>query len=116
MPLHPRPTFISFDIGDDHRRDLVRAELRRHGDWLQRSLWLAVPSPPWLPDEIGRRVEAHLAPADRLVIHRPCPACLARTAWRPGHHGVAAPPVERHQADSRRSTGHAEMLPFADPE
>lgn len=78
-----RPTFTSFDVADDARRAEVRSVLRVHGDWVQRSLWLAIPSPQLLVPSLGERLEAVLAPSDRLLIHRPCLTCLSRIRWRP---------------------------------
>lgn len=107
-----RPTFVSFDIGSDSRRDLARVELRRHGDWLQRSLWIALPSDARLPEEIGRRLHPHISPSDRLLIHRPCLPCLGRTTWRPAHHGLAAAPATATGAAGGR-TPYAEIIPFS---
>ncbi|NKZ07292.1 hypothetical protein [Actinomadura latina] len=87
------PVLVCYDVFDDGRRDRLRAALDEVADRFQQSGWL-------IPDAAG--LDAHraaaaldglLAPADRLRIYAPCPACarevrtvpvgppLVRPAW-----------------------------------
>lgn len=79
-----RPTFVSFDVAADQRRAAVRAILRRRGDWVQRSLWVALPTRAADVEPLFAQLEARLGVADRMIVHRPCLRCLALVDLRPG--------------------------------
>ena len=75
--MTPRPAFISFDVSNDSRRRQVRRVLRDYGDWLQRSLWLALPISANRTRELALELASIVDDTDRLFVLRPCLTCLA---------------------------------------
>lgn len=77
-----RPAFTSFDVSSDFRRSQVRARLRVHGDWIQRSLWLAIPIGATEAARLAEDLTECVDAGDRFLVHRPCLGCLGEVSWR----------------------------------
>ncbi len=78
-----RPTFIAFDVSSDGRRDHLREVLRDYGDWVQRSVWVALPSTVNRAAAVADMAREIIDPTDRLTVIRPCLGCLSDSLVRP---------------------------------
>lgn len=76
-----RPAFVSYDIRGNADRARVRQVLREYGDWIQQSLWVAVPVSAQRTEALARHCADELEPGDRLLIQRPCTRCLGDVQW-----------------------------------
>lgn len=81
-----RPTFVSYDISNDLDRARARDHLRLTGGWVQRSLWMAPRTTEAYVEGTVAQLLPFVGPTDRLLVHRPCLACLSNTMWRPQVH------------------------------
>lgn len=72
-----RPTFVAFDVAHDGKRSELRLELGQWGDWVQRSVWLLLPTSRSDASAIAVESAEIIDPGDRLFLLRPCLRCLA---------------------------------------
>ena len=77
------PILVVYDVGDDDRRQALRAELSLSGQRVQQSTWLLAPGRSDNPARVVARTNPLLDPGDRLRALQPCASCVERLRWWP---------------------------------